>query len=471
MKKKDLFLNVLLVILIISAAVLTIRVWAFDTGMLSPEAALPRFITRMENGIKYGVFSDVPESARESVIIESSLIYPLDMAIHDDSGQGLMPPFDFGTRENLNAAASNLIGAVLSSDEASVESAPEGDIKAAIAKDSLCFSYGYTLDFMLYEKYLGLISDRFSQYGGFDCLAISPADDRIFVYFFLKDTGEGISVSAPADGRVSAMYAALFSDTSSFLPCDFGWELSDGLSFGLPEYVLLPRDAVSAPRLTSYPYISPVEEGQEKIRKAEKLLKPFGFNRSSGRWYEDEDSLSYISDYATLSLTYDGFFEYRALNSERGFTPADTSDFTVLDRGRIIGTAATLVSSVYSSALPDNAISASYAGMERNAQTNTVRVYFDYLCGGVALCKDGAIKGYGAVIDINDRGEIVYAKLVSDVIREDTARVRALSRDMLFCAIELGGSGDVSAVRFLYTQSEDRTQYIAGYSIETEGIV
>ena len=56
MKKTDIFLNVLLVILIISAAVLTIRVWAFDTGMLSKEAALPRFITRLENGLKYGVF-------------------------------------------------------------------------------------------------------------------------------------------------------------------------------------------------------------------------------------------------------------------------------------------------------------------------------------------------------------------------------------------------------------------------------
>ena len=469
MKKTDIFLNVLLVILIISAAVLTIRVWAFDTGMLSKEAALPRFITRLENGLKYGVFQDARESTPENAIIESSLIYPQDMVFATDGGMRIMPPFDSGLRETVNGEASSLIGVVMSSEDCTVVPIDERELRDALAFNSVCFSYGYALDFSLYSNYLGLISDSFSSYGSFDLCAIAQRGDRIFVYFFTKDTREGIGASIPADGRVTAMYAALTGDTGSFVPCSFGYELADGLSFALPPYCVLPEGSVSAPKLSSFPYISPVEEGQEKIRKAEKLLKPFGFHSSSGRWYEDAQALSYISDYATLSLTYDGFFEYKALSAERGFTPADAADSAVLDQSRIISTAASLISSVYASALSDNAVSATYAGMERNPQTNTVRVYFDYFLGGVALYKNGAPKGYGAVIDINDRGEIVYAKLISDVLHEQTGRAGAISRDLLFYTVEIGGYEDISSIRFLYSQSEDKAEYIAGYSVQTGG--
>ncbi|MBQ3378961.1 MAG: hypothetical protein IJG50_03745 [Clostridia bacterium] len=469
MKKTDIFLNVLLVILIISAAVLTIRVWAFDTGMLSKEAALPRFITRLENGLKYGVFLDARESVPENTMIESSLIYPQDIVFCTDAGSRIMPPFDSGLRQSINGTASSLIGVVMSSDDCVVNFVYENEIREALSFNCVCFSYGYKLDFSLYSKYLGLISDRFLNYDSFDCAVIAQRGDRIFVYFFLKDTNEGIGASMPADGRVSAMYAALQSDKSSFVPCSFGYELSDELSFELPPYCVLSNEVVNAPKLSSYPYISPVEEGQEKIRKAEKLLKPFGFNSSSGRWYENADELSYISDYATLSFTYDGFFEYKALSADRGFTPAGASEAAVLDQSQIISTAAALISSIYSSALSDNVSSATYAGMEKNMQTNTVRIYFDYFFGGVALYKNGAPKGYGAVIDINDRGEIVYAKLISDVIREETVRAEAIPRDLLFYTIELHGYENISSIKFLYSQSNDKTEYIAGYSVQTGG--
>jgi hypothetical protein len=39
----------------------------------------------------------------------------------------------------------------------------------------------------------------------------------------------------------------------------------------------------------------------------------------------------------------------------------------------------------------------------------------------------------------------------------------------LFYTVEIGGYEDISSIRFLYSQSEDKTEYIAGYSVQTGG--
>lgn len=469
MRKRDVLSTSILIILIISAAMLTVKVWAFDSGMLSSPSELSRIFSRLQNGIKYGFFVDAYDFQSENDNFESSLIYPSKMVFGDGENLRLMPPYDSNVRDTVNQAAKDIISYVITDESAQIAKSVESDMREALNGSSVYFDYGYTLDFGLYAEYLGIITNRLSQYDGFDTVTISYGD-TLTVYFYNSNTKETISISALQNERTANLYSMLWSQRPSFLECSFGYELGKTLSFEIGDYAVLPSVQMNTAQLSVSKYIHNDMDSQEKRAQAEKVLKLFGFSRSSGRWYDSDSSLSYISDDATLNLLYDGFIEYRALNPQRGFTPNGVSDMNVLDRGQVISTAASLISSVRTAVMQDNVTHVSFAGMEQNKLTGTVRVYFDYAVNGVSFYKSGAVKGYAAVVDINDRGEVAYAKIMSDSVNYMGNNTNTISRESLFNIIEINKYTYVADFELLYSEEKNDGSYAAKWSLMLGGM-
>jgi len=465
-KKKDLLSNVILTLLIICAGILTVKVWAFDSGML-PASSFLRELTRLENGIKYGAFVDDYEFSQSGEFFESSLLFPTDIVLCPETGSRVIPPYDMAVRSAANQSVKDIVSYVLQESDYAVSEVNYSLVREALGGRCAFVSYNYTVDFELYSRHLGLIATDMGDLGGFDSIVVSYGDG-ISIYFIDTEKSHLMRASCPISERATSLFSSLMAQSGGYTNCVFAYEVQDELHID-DVYAVLPTGNIYTQKLSVLKYLINDMTAQEKESRAEAALDIFDLSRSSGHWYDGGTAYSYISDEATLNVTYDGFIEYRAFNSQRGFIPEGAGDVNILDRGQIISTAASLVSQLRAGIMNESVTSVSYAGMEQNTQTGVVRVYFDYIVDGVPVYKTGGVKGYAAAVDVNDGGEIVYAKIMSDTVRYSGDWTRVMSCDELFGIIGLGTYQRISDARLLFSSEKDDTSYTAKWSLQTGG--
>jgi hypothetical protein len=110
-----------------------------------------------------------------------------------------------------------------------------------------------------------------------------------------------------------------------------------------------------------------------------------------------------------------------------------------------------LLYKIGSSVVGGDAASIRYGGMEQNQQYNTIRIYYDYIIDGIPLnCKNGGIKGFPIAIDINESGQISYAKIYANTFKYTDNKINNLSYNQVFSILNINNYNKIESLELNY---------------------
>ena len=455
MKVKENIKTAVLTLLIISSCLLAIKIWAFDSGMIASDSYLYHLVEWTRVGLKYGFNTGQYNSAQEEQNFENSIFSPNQIIINKD-GYHYSSPYDVKELDTINQNIRDIIKNSISEDQKSWLDSDDKEFKDALVKNSILIDYGIQFPYDIFSEYVGVLPNQFGQDISFD---------KVLIYFDYKNTKLNIFYKNTQTQTIKKLQTGLSQKNDQlnsqvwdkidlFKLCTFSFENKIEKKVPTGDYVVFENDEIITNEIEQ---INPVSEekasGSQKL--LENLLKVFGFNGSFSKSYDDaEGNKVFVENSATLKVSQDGFIEYRVSNAQRGLNLDGVATSGSLNKISIINITAKLLSKIGSTTIGGGVANVKYSGMEQNQQDKTIRIYFDYIIDGIPLnCKTGGVKGYPITIDINESGQISYAKIYANTFKYTNNKIYNLSYNDVFNILIINSYSKIESLELCYEKS------------------
>ncbi len=439
MKLREAVKSVILVLLILSTLVMTVRLWSVDER-LGGSAGFMESMTGLAERVG---LSDLLERLRgtaetpDEVAYSDRLVSPVRLLVRED---GRLFELDFGGERRLTQSLGEIYTLLDGCLEASASKLTGGAAREAweraLLSDGVLLDLGRPVSYPVLAGGLSDANPELSQLSlrhlmltagerGIRCVLKDAATGEVYLFDSPRPAEEIAAAATPLMQEAALLPVSLAAD--GFDEGSYPEELFDWVTLA-PEILVLP-DATGPSLTASNPIYS--DEGVYNIQLIYELLDVFEYNPKA-KSYPDVDAVTYVENFSSIRIETNGWLRYKA-NQATGGIPVES----LIGTGKesysgyeMVMAAVRFLSRFDSRMAGGDAASLHFSGVSYDEQSRTVAVDFVYMSGGIPVDRE---EGYGARVTF-EAGYLRYADIL---LREYAASGTAVKEIGFLKALEL----------------------------------
>ncbi|MBQ4527597.1 MAG: hypothetical protein II998_05955 [Clostridia bacterium] len=460
--KLERFKSILLVLLVISSIVLTVNKWFNEK--LWPEGY--NFFSDVSSRFSFDTSSPVKFNPNEEVLKPAKIII-------NNTGNHVLYTKSSAEYQSLYADIKNILIKAFNTDDYTETSIQEWNNN--LKSKSCYFSYPVTYD---YGFLLSQITNKYQTSSGYCREFLISYDTRVSsaLNLYIKDDrSEEIvkkRISYDTTSISSLIEASSLSDEQNYYSFELNFDMNSDDPVEQP--VTIDSDVLISITEKNLPLIVEKNVFDDIIDNSSvysQILSLFGINTSTIRRYvENDNSMVFVENYATIKLKTNGLLDYKAVDTSMGIELSGSNSY------ESINSCITFVNSVNDALFSGSEMYYEISSDIADIKSRTYTLKFDY------YIKDNMISTQRDVFDMDHSIiiEVVSGKIVSykQVCKEYKSTTEVISCPSAIDAIDSLSTSfyqfgeQVKDVFMAYTYNSIQNSWVPCWFIETsEGVI